>query len=51
VRNVIGILIGIALTIASKNKIPRINLMKETKHLFNKSYKSLKREIVEDTRR
>jgi hypothetical protein len=40
------------LTIASKTiKYLGINLMKETKDLFNENYKPLKREIKEDIRR
>jgi hypothetical protein len=42
----------IPFTIASKTiKYLRMNLMKETKYLFNENYKPLKREIEEDIRR
>jgi hypothetical protein len=41
----------IPFTITSKNpKCLGINLMKETKDLFNENYKPLKREIEEDSR-
>ena len=34
-----------------KNKIPRINLTKEVEDLYPKNYKTLLREIKEDTRK
>jgi hypothetical protein len=40
---------AILLTIASKKKIPGINLTKKVKGLYNENYKTLKKEIIVDS--